>query len=308
MKKAFAVLCAAILIVLCMTVSAENGQYPQRGIDPLVSTEWLANHFNDPDLVVIDIRNAGEYSKGHIAKSVNVSVEKWWITKNQLLLELPEPDALRNLIGRAGIRADSKVVLVNKIDSDFDRSHLPRVAWTLIYGGVKSVAILDGGFNAWISEGRSVSTKTFTPPEVTFTGALQEWISVSKPYVERCISDSQDTTIVDSRSPGDFFGITPMMISSKIGHIPGAACLPVEWAFTAEGKFRKLEELRAIAQGIVGKKREKQIIVYCGVGGYASTWWFVFSEMLGYQNVRVYDGSIQEWIMDPEAPVIRYQW
>ena len=128
MKKAFVVLCAAILLIWSMTVSAETGQYPQRDIDPLVSTEWLANHLNDSGLAIIDIRSAEEYAKRHIPKSVNVWVEKWWITRNQLLLELPDPDVLRALIGRAGIGADSKVVLVNKIDTDFDRSHLFGIA------------------------------------------------------------------------------------------------------------------------------------------------------------------------------------
>jgi thiosulfate/3-mercaptopyruvate sulfurtransferase len=308
MKKAFAIFFVAIMTVGCMTVSAENQQYIQRGIDPLVSTEWLAAHLDDSDLVIIDIRSAGEYSKRHLPKSINVPTDKWWITKNQLLLELPDPDALRELIGHAGIREDSKVVLVNKVDSDFDRCHPLRVAWTLIYGGVKSVSVLDGGFNKWTSEDRSVSTKISTSPETIYTGAFQEWISVSKSYVERCVSESRDVAIVDNRAPGDFFGVSPMMVSGKSGHIPGAACLPAEWAFTAKGTFRKLEELEAMAQGVVGSNREKQIIVYCGVGGYATTWWFIFSEMLGYQDVRVYDGSIQEWLMDRDAPVIRYQW
>ena len=308
MKKAFACFYATIMTVWYIPVSAENRENIQRGIDPVVSTEWLAAHLNDSGLVVIDIRSAGEYSKRHIPESVNVPTDQWWITKNQLLLELPEPDALRDIIGQAGIREDSKVVLVNKVDTDFDRSHLPRVAWTLIYGGVKSVSVLDGGFNKWISEGRSVSVKISSSPEAIYTGAFQDWISVSKSYVERYLSDFQDTAIVDNRAPADFFGVTPMMPPSQSGHIPGAACLPAEWAFTSEGKFRKLEELEAMAQGVVGSNREKRIIVYCGVGGYASTWWFIFSEMLGFQNVRVYDGSIQEWIMDPKAPLIRYQW
>ncbi|MBN2318790.1 MAG: sulfurtransferase [Acidobacteria bacterium] len=308
MKKIFAIFYAAIMMVWCMTVSAENRQYIQRGMDPVVSTEWLAAHLNDSDLVVIDIRGAEEYSKGHIPESVNVSTENWWVTRNQLLLEPPDPDALRALIGRAGIRPDSKVVLVNKIDGDFDRSHPPYVGWTLIYGGVKNVAILDGGYNKWTSESRAVSTKIFTPREETYSGAFQERISVSKRYVESNLSDSRNTTIVDSRSPEDFFGVAPMMLSSKSGHIPGAACLPAAWAFTAKGTFKDLEELEAMAQGVVGSNREKRIIVYCGVGGFASTWWFVFSEMLGYRDVRLYSGSIQEWMMDPEAPVTRYQW
>jgi thiosulfate/3-mercaptopyruvate sulfurtransferase len=308
MKRAFAGIWAAVLIAGCASVSAQNRQYIQRGIDPLVSTEWLAGHLNEPDLVVVDIRNADEYSRGHVPQSVNVSTDRWWVTRNRLLLELPAPDALRDLIDRAGIGADSKVVLVNKIDTDFDRSHLPRVAWTLIYAGVKRVSILDGGFNKWMSEGRPVSTDIFTPRETAYAGAIQDRILVSKQSVERCLSDLKNTTIVDSRAPGDFFGVSPMMSPSRSGRIPGAKCLPAEWAFTAEGSFRNFEELEAMAKGIAGSNREKRIIVYCGVGGYAATWWYIFSEMLGYRNVQVYDGSIQEWIMDPKAPMVRYQW
>jgi thiosulfate/3-mercaptopyruvate sulfurtransferase len=308
MKKALAVSYAAILTVWCMTVSADDGQYIERRIDPLVSTEWLGNHINDPNLVVVDIRSAEEYSRGHIPESVNVSTENWWVTRNQLLLELPDPDTLRAIIGRAGIRSNSKVVLVNKTDADFDRSHPPYVGWTLIYGGVKNVAILDGGYNKWISENRAVSKKEFIPGEETYAGAFQERILASKRYVERNLSDSQNTAIVDSRSPEDFFGVSPMMVSPKSGHIPGAVCLPAAWAFTAKGTFKELHELEAMAQGVVGSDRRKQIIVYCGVGGFASTWWFIFSEMLGYRDVRLYNGSIQEWMMDPQAPVDRYQW
>ena len=213
-----------------MTVSAEDGQHIQRGIDPLVSTEWLETHLKDPDLVVIDIRSAEQYSKGHIAESIHVPTENWWQTRDQLLLELPDPDTLRALIGRAGIRSGSKVVLVNAIDSDFDRSHPPYVGWTLICGGVKNVAILDGGYNKWVSENRAVSAETSRPREEAYSGAFRGELSVSKQYVERRLSGMHNTAIVDSRSPEDFFGVSPVMFSSRSGHIPGAACLPAAWA------------------------------------------------------------------------------
>ncbi|MBN2242835.1 MAG: sulfurtransferase [Acidobacteria bacterium] len=310
MKKAFAVFYAAVVAACYTAVSAQNRTYGQREMDPLVSSEWLAARLNGGNLLVIDIRSADEYSKGHIPGSANVPTDRWWVTRNQLLLELPDPGGLRDRIGQAGIRTDSKVVLVNKVDTDFDRAHLPRVAWTLIYGGVQAVSILDGGLNKWISEGRPVSTDPFAPREAAYEGVIQEKIRISKPDLVRILSfsGSEAAAIIDSRAPGDFFGVSAMMPSSKSGHIPGAACLPVDWAFTALGAFRKTEELEAMAKGVVGSDRDRQIIVYCGVGGYAATWWYIFSEMLGYRNARVYDGSIQEWIMDPEAPLVRYEW
>jgi thiosulfate/3-mercaptopyruvate sulfurtransferase len=308
MKKGLGILCAAVLTVWCMTAPAAKRDYRQRGIDPLVSTEWLAKHLNDSGLVIVDIRGAKDYASGHIPRAGNFPAEKWWVTRNRLLLELPDPEALRDLIGRAGISADSKVVLVNNIDTEFARSHLPCVAWTLIYGGVKSVAILDGGYKKWTSEGRDVAGEPYIPPAKAYTGTFQERVLALKSDVERCLLNPQQVAIVDSRTPEDFFGISPLMLSPKSGHIPGAVCLPAPWAFTAEGAFRKFEDLEAMAHGAVGPNPEKHIIVYCGVGGFASTWWFIFSEMLGYDNVQLYNGSIQEWMMDAEAPVVKYQW
>jgi len=307
MKKALVVSYAAILTVWCVTVSAATRQYHQRGIDPLVSTEWLSEHLNDAGLVIIDGRSEAIYSKGHIPRAGNVPVERWWVTGNKLLLELPSPDALRDRIGQAGIDAGSKVVLVNENKGDFDRGHVVRVAWTLIYGGVKSVAILDGGYDKWTSEGRAVSAEPYVYPAVAYAGTFRDQISVSKLSVKSQLNSSQ-ATILDNRMPEDFFGISPWVVPSKAGHIPGAVCLPISWAFTAKGIFKDLKELEAIAQGVVGNDLKKQIITYCGVGGFAPTWWFVLSEMLGYEKVGVYDGSIEEWTADPEAPVIKYRW
>jgi len=309
MNKILSVFYGAVVTIGCMTLSAAERDYSERGIDPLVSTEWLASHLNDSDLLVIDGRDEHEYSAGHIPQSGNVPVGKWWVNKNGLLLELPDPEMLRDLIGKAGIGSDTKVVLVNKSNNDFDRGHATRWAWTLIYGGVKSVAILDGGFNKWESEGKAISREAFTPKPKNYTGAFQEKIVVSKSEVESYLLNSPDTTILlDNRMPEDFFGVSPWMVGPKAGHIAGALCLPISWAFTAKGTYRARKELEAIAAGLIGSDLQKRIILYCGVGGYAPTWWFVFSEILGYQNVQVYDGSIEDWIKDPDAPVIQYRW
>jgi 3-mercaptopyruvate sulfurtransferase SseA len=85
-------------------------------------------------------------------------------------------------------------------------------------------------------------------------------------------------------------------------------CLPAPWIWTAEGSYKDVAELRAIASGVTDKNLAREIIVYCGVGGYASAWWFVLARLLTYENVKIYGGSAQEWTRDPAMPLSILRW
>jgi thiosulfate/3-mercaptopyruvate sulfurtransferase len=274
-------------------------------ITPLVTTKWLAENITRPGLVAIDIRNSDEYKDGHIPGAVNSPFASWAIEKNGLLLELPEADELFDAIGGAGIKSDSRVVVVNKTDTPFDLADAPRVAYTLLYAGVKNVAVLDGGHNKWLKEKRAVSDKTVTPKKVAYKGELNETLFISKAHVQEKLGKS---TIIDARTPDVFFGVEQEPFTQRPGHIPGAACLPTPWVWTEEGTYKNAEELREMASAVVGRDTSREIIVYCGVGGYGSVWCFILREILGYTNVKLYNGAAQEWTADPEAPVARYCW
>jgi thiosulfate/3-mercaptopyruvate sulfurtransferase len=179
------------------------------------------------------------------------------------------------------------------------------VAYTLIYGGVENVAVLNGGYNKWLKEKRPVSDKTAKPKKVAYTGTINEAMFVTKAYVEKKLGKS---VIVDARSPDEFFGITQDLFTERAGHIPTAICLPAPWLWTDKGTYRPVREIRAMASGVVGRDKSKEIILYCGVGGFSSAWCFVLREILGYTNARVYDGAAQEWTADPKAPMARYRW
>jgi thiosulfate/3-mercaptopyruvate sulfurtransferase len=145
-------------------------------------------------------------------------------------------------------------------------------------------------------------------PEVkVYTGRFKLSVLASKKTVMRNIFTAR---IIDARIPADFFGVTtPREFSEKDGHIAGAVSLPTPWVFTSDGQYKDSEVLAAMARGAVGFPcHHRKNIVYCGVGGFASTWWFILSEVLGYQNVSLYDGSIQEWTRDPYAPVQKFTW
>jgi thiosulfate/3-mercaptopyruvate sulfurtransferase len=276
-----------------------------RAIPPLVSTRWLAKNLEDPTLVIVDIRTSDTYQSGHIPGAINVPFISWAVTKQGLLMELPKAEALFKTIGAAGIRSDSRVVVANKVDIHHDIADATRVACTLMYAGVNNVAVLDGGYNKWLKEKKTLSEEINKPKPIAYQSELNKALFVDKAYVEEKLGKS---AIIDSRTPDEFFGVTQDLFTDRPGHIPGASCLPAPWAWTEAGTYKSVKEIRALAAGVVGLDTSREIIIYCGVGGYSSTWCFLLRELLGYTNVKVYDGAAQEWTADPAAPMVRYSW
>jgi thiosulfate/3-mercaptopyruvate sulfurtransferase len=119
---------------------------------------------------------------------------------------------------------------------------------------------------------------------------------VAKEYVQKL---SQDAVLIDARGTDVYEGAVVEPFAQKAGHIPGAKSLPAPWIWNenTDGTFtyKDIETLRTMAAGVAGESKEQEIVVYCGAGGYASSWWYVFARVLGYQKVKIYDGSAQEW-------------
>jgi thiosulfate/3-mercaptopyruvate sulfurtransferase len=276
-----------------------------RTITPLVTTKWLAENIARPGLVAVDIRNSEEYQDGHIPGAVNVPFASWAKSSGSLLMALPADEELFATIGGAGIGGGSRVVVVNKTDTPFTLADAARVAYTIIYGGVRNVAVLNGGYNKWLREKRPLSREATKPRKIAYRDKMNRETFVNKEYVEERLGES---VIVDARSPDVFFGITQDLFTDRPGHIPTATCLPAPWLWTDKGTYRSLREIRAMVAGVVGRDKSREIIVYCGVGGFSGALCFVMREMLGYTNAKVYDGAAQEWTADPKAPLSRYRW
>lgn len=271
-----------------------------RDLPAFLSCEWLAANLEYPSLIVLDIRNVDLYKNGHIPGAVNSPFAEWITQKNDLLLELPSNEAIRDLLGKLGISVDSLVVVVNKTDTEWNRADATRVAWTCISAGIRNTSVLDGGFNRWLKLHKPIATDVALPSPGTFDRPLDRSFVIGKEELKRKLRSS---LIVDARTPEDYFGIT-----DEGGHIPGARNLPAPWIYGDDGTLRSTDQLKAIAGGVVGEPSTKEIIVYCQVGGFASTVWFLFSEVLGYRDVRVYDGSFQQWLLDPQAPITKFRW
>jgi thiosulfate/3-mercaptopyruvate sulfurtransferase len=316
--KVFLTLLVPILIASlvsgCSTLTRQEAA-SGRMTDPIVSTDWLYANSQLENLVIIDIRAATDYAAGHIPGSINEPFvtafdpckgpSSSWIvgTKDCLWLELPSADDLMRTIGKLGIRQDSRVVIVTapnpKEPPFYGLANGTRVADTLIYAGVANVAILDGGYPKWVSEKRAVTKEVPAVKSVMYRSGVNKAMFVSTNDVRRLL---RSAVIIDARDANVYSGLAIEPFTDKAGHIPNAKSLPAPWIWNLnlDGTYtyKDAKTLGKITSGVIGKSanpRSQEIIVYCGVGGYASSWWFVLTQVLGYQNVRIYDGAAQEW-------------
>jgi thiosulfate/3-mercaptopyruvate sulfurtransferase len=312
-------LCIACTIVTSTTQPTS----PTRGIAPIVSTQWLANNIDAiPNLVILDSRAPDNYAKGHIPGSINVpGLGNFYLCLFApdcgLWMELPEDSALLTTIGNAGITGDSLVVVVGRTVDPYAAyavADAARAAITLLYAGVKNVALLSGGYDKWAAEKRARSTVPVKPKAVTYSGPVHKAMFVTKDYVEKKIGKS---TLVEAREADIYYGLIQEPWTVRAGHIPSAKNLPSPWFWTFEkdkkgairyGTWKDANVIREMALTVLGEDASEEIIVYCGVGGYASPLWFALTQIVGYTNAKVYDGSMQEWSADPEAPVIKYRY
>jgi thiosulfate/3-mercaptopyruvate sulfurtransferase len=252
-----------------------------RSIDPIVSTEWLETELLEGGLVIIDIRWAEEYEAGHIPGALSVPfglVSAWADSNEELLLELPAEADLFKLIGDYGMTADSKVVIVGRVEEPpappYPLADAVRVAATLIYAGVRNVAVLGGGHAKWAREGGQTTNIVPEVRPIPYSSVVDRESWVSTEYVKERIGKS---VIVDARDPDQYFGVSIDPFADMRGHIPTARSLPLIWVWEKDGTYRPVELIEQMAAGVIGKDKEQEVIAYCGVGGYASTWWFLLT-------------------------------
>jgi thiosulfate/3-mercaptopyruvate sulfurtransferase len=276
-----------------------------RSINPVISTGQLNNMLQQDDLIIIDIRAESEFMSGHIPGAVNAPFTFWAVTKDGLDLELPDENELSGLIIKTGISKNAQVIIANKAGDSYSLANACRVADTLLYAGIKNAAVMDGGYEKWGRENRELSLKPSVKPVSDFIITADKSIFVTMDYVRSRIGKS---IIIDARDPAVYFGLLKETNASSPGHIPGAKSLPAPWIWTVEGTYRSKEQLSEMAAGIIGKDSNLEIIVYCGVGGYTSAWWFVLTQILDYNNVKFYDGSAQDWTNHTKNSVVSYKW
>jgi thiosulfate/3-mercaptopyruvate sulfurtransferase len=267
--------------------------------DILVSTEWVAERLQDPDLVLLHVGNAESFGQGRISGARLMEMAEFAPEIGGLVTEMPDPASLRDLLERAGVSSDSRIVV-------YSASSPPQIAarlyLTLVHFGLgERASMLDGGLTAWRAEGRPVSTEVVavrrgTLPELRAGSDLV----VEHDYVHARITDGT-ASVVDARDRGFWTGEEHLaMRAARPGRIPGARNIPFRDMVDEHGRLLPVERLETIFRE-AGVEEGKPIVVYCHVGQQASL--TGLAALLLGREMKLYDGSYQDWSHRVDLPV-----
>jgi thiosulfate/3-mercaptopyruvate sulfurtransferase len=273
----------------------------------LVDTDWVAQHSKDPKVRIaeVDYDPAANYQTGHVPGSVLIDWRK--DINDPLSRDLLNAEALSELFERTGITDDTTLVLYG----DFNNWFAAFAFWVFKYYGFSDVRLMNGGRKKWITEDKPLTKDVPTPEKGHFRSkGPNEKLRAYYDEVRRSLDDvrSGKLALVDVRGPKEFSGeVTappeyPTEHAQRGGHIPAAKNIPWAQAVNEDGTFKSREELDTLYGG-KGVTAERPVITYCRIGERSSHTWFVLTYLLGYPNVRNYDGSWTEWGNQVRSPI-----
>ncbi len=271
--------------------------------ESLVSTSWVAEHGGDANvrLVEVDV-DTSAYEQGHIEGAAG------WNWQSQLQQtvrrDVISQSELEGLLGESGISNDTTVILYGDNNNWF----AAWAFWQLKMYGHRDVRLMNGGRVKWVAEDRPLTTGVPSSSAAAYRAASpDESIRAYRDQVLGAVN-AGSAALVDVRAPAEYSGelLAPANLpqegAQRGGHIPGAANIPWGQAVNEDGTFKSADELRAL-YGDKGIDGSRETIAYCRIGERSSHTWFVLTQLLGFQNVRNYDGSWTEWGSIVGAPI-----
>jgi thiosulfate/3-mercaptopyruvate sulfurtransferase len=273
----------------------------------LVSTEWAANHLNEPNLRFVEVDvDTSAYDQGHLPGAVGWN----WQTQLQdnVRRDLIDRSKLEKLLGASGISNDTGIILYGDNNNWF----AAYAFWQLKYYGHQNVRLLNGGRKKWLEEKRGLTKEPAQVTPATYhVRGVDDSVRAHKDDVLKIVEGGKPGQLVDVRSVDEFTGrvIAPPGMSEtaqRAGHIPGAANIPWAHASNEDGTFKSFDELEKL-YGSKGIDGGEEVITYCRIGERSSHTWFVLKYLLGYNRVRNYDGSWTEWGNLIGAPIVNEQ-
>jgi thiosulfate/3-mercaptopyruvate sulfurtransferase len=261
----------------------------------LVSTDWVAEHLDDPNVRIVESdEDVLLYDMGHVPGAINLD----WHTdlQDQVKRDFLDKAGFEALLGKNGIGNDTTVVFYG----DRNNWYATYAYWLFKYFGHRDARVMNGGRAKWEAEGRPMSREVPSYPETTYTA--QEPDEQIRAYRDDVLKQvkSGAPALVDVRSVPEYTGEVLHMAgyaqegAQRGGHVLGAKSIPWATAANEDGTFKSPEQLKEIYGG-KGITPEKNVIAYCRIGERSSHTWFVLRELLGYPDVRNYDGSWTEW-------------
>jgi thiosulfate/3-mercaptopyruvate sulfurtransferase len=285
-----------------MTDKLSGYAHPER----LVSTQWLADHLDDPRVVVAESdEDVLLYETGHIPGAVKID---WHADLNDpVVRDYVDGEHFAEIMGSRGITRDHTIVFYG----DNFNWWAAYALWVATLFGHADVRLIDGGRQKWAEEGRPLVTEAPKRARATYP-VVERDDSRIRAFKEDVLAHVKDgRPLVDVRSPQEYSGELlhmpdyPQEGAIRGGHVPGALNVPWKKAANDDGTFRPVEELRALYQGELGLDSGDDVIAYCRIGERSSHTWFVLSQLLGFQRVRNYDGSWVEWGNAVRVPIER---
>ena len=268
--------------------------------EALVDTAWVAEHLDDPNVRLLAISGKREdFDAGHLPNAIYVNLGEDLTnpddpTEGQILTQ----EALAALFSRLGIENDDTLVVYDNNNNLL----AARAYWALKYYQHADVRLYDGGAKHWVAAGNALSTDPVASLAATayVAGEADPDLRTTGKYVLEHLDDPS-TILCDARGPGEYAGTD--VRAARGGHIPGA--INVDWVQAVDQETGRFKDAAYLADlyAKAGFSPDKQVITYCQTGVRGAHTWFVLSELLGYPNVRNYDGSWVEWGNDPAKPL-----
>jgi thiosulfate/3-mercaptopyruvate sulfurtransferase len=274
--------------------------------DALVSADWVEQHLNDPRVRIVESdEDLLLYDLGHVPGAVRIDWQG--DLQDQIVRDYIGAEKFAELCSRNGITADTTVVFYG------DKSNwwACYAYWAFTLFGHPNCKVMNGGRKLWMDQGRPVSTEIPRYPATKYVVAGDNESRIRAFRDEVLVHIKAKRPLIDVRSPREFTGELlhmedyPQEGSLRGGHIPGAKNVPWSRAVNEDGTFKSVEELRAIYQAELGLKPGDDVVAYCRIGERSSLTWFVLTYLLGFSNVRNYDGSWTEWGNLVRVPVAK---
>ncbi len=269
-----------LLTLLFLPFTAIAGDYPNASI--LIETEWLAKNIDSPNIRVVDLRSSANYMKGHIKNAVPSSHELVTTTRGGVKGMIADKEVVEQNLERLGIGPNIKVIFYD----DADHKWAAYMFWVMEYHGHKNVGVLNGGFQKWEAEKRSLSTDIPTVKPVSFKANIDKNRIVDTEWVKNNLKNTK-VKVINVQPAKDWME----------GHVPGTINIP--WIENLQGASVKVlktkDELMQMYEKEEGIKRDNTVISSCMFGILAGGTYFTL-RLLDYKDVRLYDGSKADWV------------